>query len=530
MRLIVAIVAGALAVGCFKQEGVLRVVDGRVVEGPFIEPEAYAAFLRGAIAEERGELRDAMTAYVEAARADPNDPEIWSRIARVSCVVDARDRAADAALARALSLDPEYSEALAVRAECAMARGDAAGAEEAARRVLAVDRTSTELELLLARATGSRGGVATRDRLIALTLAHGESVAAWDALAAWARTHDDVTLYVLALAELARRAPFRRGPIAAAAVTLAGDGDLAAARALAAALVDAASSDGLAIASSRPIVARLAIDEAILAGDLERTRLRATRSHVGLEEAAGRAALFGMDTLARDLAAPVAAADPQARGARLVLAAVARGDAAALRAAFDGFARGRASEVPAACLLAFARTMAGAISDDEAARVVAATPHATIVQGDAVEVAVAVDLAARGVLVDAELPPDGVVELAARRERPVTAATSLDARHELLALALSRPESPRALELARRLARVRDRDALVAVACARIELARGDAADPARLLAHAPADPLAAATALDVAVRRGDGATAARARATLSALARTPAERARSAQ
>ncbi len=545
----IASLAGALALGCAKQDGVLRVVDGRVVVGAFIEPEAYAAFLRGAIAEERGELQEALKGYTDAVRYDPNDAEIWSRIARVLCVIRPGDPQSDAALARAFDIDAEYAEAWAVRAECAMARGDAVGAETAARRAVEVDRVATDLQLLLARAANGSRGDAMRDRLVALTLAHAESVAAWRALAAWARAHEDVALYARALAELARRTPLDRASLATATTMLAGDGEIVAARALAAALVDAASGDGFGapVARSQPIVARLAVDEAIVAGDLERVRLRATRTHLGLEATAGRASLLGADDIARDLAAPVVAADPRARGARMVLAAVAggRGDAAAVAAAFEGMRGARGVDasitVPAECLLAFARTLARASSDEDATRIVASTPHDALLPGDAVVAPIAADLAARGVLAESELPLDAAVELAARRMQPPpdaalagtpTAPAHLDARHELLAFALARPDAPRAVELARRLARVRDRDALVAVAWARVDLAHDAAASEpaAHLLARDPGDPLVAAAAFDVATKRGDSATAARARAILSAVARTPAERARSAQ
>jgi hypothetical protein len=302
--------------------------------------------------------------------------------------------------------------------------------------------------------------------------------------------------------------------------------------------VDAASADGFG-ATNEELVARLAVDAAIVAGDVERVRLRATRTHLGLERAAGRAALLGVNDVARELATPVVAADPHARGAAMALAAVAGGNVDALRAAFIGFKRTAPGRVPAECLLAFARTVARVVSEEEGTRTIASTPHDAIVADDALVAPVAVELAARGVWPESELPLDATIELAARRMQPPPDAAlggthaqsaPTDARHELLALALARPESPRAAELAKRLSRVRDRDPLVAVATARIALARNEEADASKLLARDPGDPLVAAAALDVATKRGDAATAARARATLIAIARTPAERARSTQ
>src|SRR5207248_646449 len=76
----------------------------------------------------------------------------------------------------------------------------------------------------------------------------------------------------------------------------------------------------------------------ILAGDVDRARARAARAHVGLDEAAPRALLLGDARAARELAAPLAAADPHAVAARLVLAAAAdtAHDPAALAHAFEG--------------------------------------------------------------------------------------------------------------------------------------------------------------------------------------------------
>ena len=40
--------------GCGAEPRVVRVYDGRIVEGRYVSPEAYAAFLRGVLAEESG--------------------------------------------------------------------------------------------------------------------------------------------------------------------------------------------------------------------------------------------------------------------------------------------------------------------------------------------------------------------------------------------------------------------------------------------------------------------------------------------
>jgi hypothetical protein len=515
--------------GCAHQQGVLRLVDGRVVEGAFVEPNAYAAFLRGAIAEEAARLPAALDDYGEAARLDPNDAEIWSRIARVRCAIDPRDAASDQALARAFAIDSSYAGAWSARAACAVARGDVTAAEEAARRATVEEPLAIDLEILLAQVSRASSDDATRERLLSLTLAYPRSEAAWEALAAWATARGDVTLYARAIAELAVLAPTKRAQFGAVAVALAGDGELSEARVVAGALADASGADGVGapVASAHPLVARLAVDDAVARNDAGLTRLRATRTHLGLDVVAARAALAGRDSLARTLAAEIVAADSHASGAHAVLAALS-GDmtsAAAMKPS---------TELPLECGLVLARAIADGVSDAVAASVFSATPHAAMLAGDALVAPVAAALAARAVIPATALAVDARVELCARRgEVPsadVVDAAALDARHRYLALALAEPTSDRTARLSARLAAARATDSLVAVAWAREGLARGrsiDARETNALLARAPGDPMALAVALDVAKKVDDVATATRARASLSALATTPAERAR---
>jgi hypothetical protein len=150
-----------------------------------------------------------------------------------------------------------------------------------------------------------------------------------------------------------------------------------------------------------------------------------------------------------------------------------------------------------------------------------------LVNGDDRVERAAVELVSRGVLIAGVLPADGAVELAALKDDGAAAAPveGLDPRHEFLALALRHPDSPRTLELARRLAGIAPSDPVVGAAAALLQLAVGapippDA--PRALLARNAADPLLAATALRLAERVGDRDVARRARQTLTALGRTP--------
>ena len=102
---------GAACSACAGAPDVTRIVDGHVLEGPFVEPEAYAAFLRGAIAEERGDLPSALREYEAILSVDDDNPEIWTRIGAVRCRTDPRDAEGARAIDRALALDPDYAAA-----------------------------------------------------------------------------------------------------------------------------------------------------------------------------------------------------------------------------------------------------------------------------------------------------------------------------------------------------------------------------------------------------------------------------------
>jgi Tfp pilus assembly protein PilF len=506
-----------MVLGCVAGSGVERVYDGDVVVGRFVGGEAYAAFLRGAIADADGHPDEALRGYEEAAARQPWSAEIWTRIGAVRCRQSTRDPQSEAALSRAIAIDGAYAPAWAARATCALARGDTEAARVAARRAATLDPGADDANALLAR-TSPGDDPALRARLVALTATARNPAVAWDALASWAEASGDVPLRAQALRELARKAPSRRVAVAVAAEELAGWGELGEARSVAAAAVDSSSAP---LPDGHPIAARLAVDEAIARRDVDAVRARATRARLPLDEAAGRALLAGDRTLARELASELSHADPGARGARLVLAACAGGD---LAAAIDDGSPGGAP-VASAALVAFGLALARSAPLDRARAVLLSMGRGTtepIVNGDDRVERAAVELAQRGVLDTALLPGDARVELALLRGGPAPSElvpAPLDARHEYLSLALRSPTSPRARELGRRLSATTG-DPVVAAAAALVALG-SDApispGAPAALLARNAADPLLAAVALELAERVGDREVAGRARKTLTA-------------
>ena len=392
MRALAVTVGGMACValtGCGAEPRVVRVYDGRVVVGRYISPEAYAAFLRGALAEAGGDLKGAATAYGLAADDDDEDPEVFARLGEVRCKLDPKDGNADRAFGRALHIDPTYAGALAASSRCAAARGKTAEALDLAQRAAAQDPSNVALQ-----AHAMQGAV--REQAIALTLAHGESAAAWDALEAWGRSHHDVELVARALEGLVRAAPMRSLEVERGAVALLDGGELSLARRVAAVLADAPRE--LEVVGPRDAtVARLAVDEALVRGDHLMATARATRGHVPLAEVAARALVQGQREIATAIATQVTNADPGASGAAMVKAA--------LVGATNGFAH-VTDQPPELCALVFADRLATAAGPDVARQWLGRITWTPMSSRDPVAGPLAVDLAARGVLPVADLPAE----------------------------------------------------------------------------------------------------------------------------
>lgn len=513
---------GLAASGCASGEVVDRLYDGHVVEGRFIEPEAYAAFLSGVISEAGGDLRSALASYARAERLDPESPEIWTRIAAVRCAASPRDPRADEALAKALAADAGYAGAWRVEAKCALSRGEHDAADAAANRAAELEAPPA-MAGMLSHAGGRSIDDASRRRIVELTETASNPAAAFHALATWAEAHDDFSLWSRALVALAKIAPLDRAQIAGAAEALAGWGAVGQAQAVAAAMVDA--SEEPSPNGPRGLAGRLALDEAIGRRSVDALRRRAVRTRLGLDEAAARAWLSNDDATARDLASEVARADPQDLASRLVLASGEPQAAVPIAMAV----RPDAPPVGATVWVAFGASLARALPVDLARSAMARIAHDPLTPGDEPVVRAAAALASRGVVDVAALPPDGVVELHVLRGRSASAEGwsapqpgSLDPIHFYLALALAEPNRPRTRELGSRFARVQPEDRLVAAAQALVLLGSGDPIAPASaqaLLARDPADPLVAAVALRLAEKAGDADVVRRARDAVRAIA-----------
>ncbi len=540
---IAAFVLGASTLGCVGDPRVVRVYDGRIIEGPFVPPEAYASYLKGVLAEEAGDLRSALAAYEQTSREDDEDPEPLSRIADVRCRLDPKDKGVDEALSKALQIDPTYAPALAAKARCLGARGHAPDGIVLVDRVDPADRRGADLGALFVRLAAQRkdgaADTVARQRAIAFTVESGEHAAAWDALIAWGRAKSDGELLARGLEGLVRVAPLRSREVEAGVIELLGIGHAALARRVAATIADTSPEHGIHLVHD-PTVARLAVDEAILAGNGEKVERRATRGHVQIGEVAARALILERPELARPLAEIVTSADPTAGCATMVSSALAAREGKPPLRTNEMTTRPVGDRPATACVLVFAERLA-AMDSGESARVWAArVAPAPMAPHDPAVGALAVDLAARGVVPPASLPLELRLELAARRREPPPAVDAIaidqhvvDPKHALLWHMLIDPSGAPARTLLGRMHRAADRDPIIGFSLARAALAAaptsptGDAWSTVfRALAADPADPLLLAAAVEIAKKAGRAEDVPPARARLMAVARTPAERA----
>ncbi|MDB4934866.1 MAG: Tetratricopeptide 2 repeat protein [Labilithrix sp.] len=397
-----SLVSSAPLAGCGAEPRVVRVYDGRIVLGRYVSPDAYAAFMRGALAEEGGDLKGALTAYAMVAENDDDDPEVFTRIGEVRCKLDPKDGVADRAFERALKLDPTYAGTLAAKARCSLARGRTEEAADFARRAAAQDPTNVEIGALVVRADAGRPDPASRERAIALTLAHGENAAAWDALIAWGRGHRDAELVARGLEGLVRAAPARSVELERGALALLAGGELLLARRVASAVAD--SPREMAVIGPRDAtVARLAVDEALARGDSKTALARATRGHVSLPEVAARALLLDKKDIAATVAAFAGDADPGSSGAAMVKASLKDTNGKSPPREMGAHVTDQPPEI---CALVFADRLASAAGSDVARQWLARITRTPMPPRDPLAGPLALDLASRGVLPVADLPAD----------------------------------------------------------------------------------------------------------------------------
>jgi tetratricopeptide (TPR) repeat protein len=196
-RLLGSLAACAVTLlGCGAGPTTQRVFHGEVVVGPYVEPEAYAAFAEGVYLEQRGDQAGAMRAFRRAQALDEDSPGIAARLGALICRTNL-----EAALDefRTSDVARDYAPAWVGRALCLSRHGQSARALEAAHRAVMLEPGNPEANLLIAELhrAGARPERA-RAWLFAWALADGNAATHGRELEARARLLGDPALGALA--------------------------------------------------------------------------------------------------------------------------------------------------------------------------------------------------------------------------------------------------------------------------------------------------------------------------------------------
>jgi tetratricopeptide (TPR) repeat protein len=333
--LLVALGCCALG-GCVPQgppAQIARRLGGERTEGAFVSPTSYEFFVRAEVAVEEQRWEAAVQLYRLALAGAEEDPLVLSRLA-IALARAGRPADSEAALARALELDPESEAAFLAQGDVALLGDDREAAVAAYERAAAVAPESEEGPLRLAGVLRMLGAAARADAVLARLASRGGPAGATAARArlAAALGSDDAEAAGEAALALLRVAPVRAADVREAAVRALAAGKVG----LAARLVSALPRrDADTVLRIRVALARGARGEAegllavappeALGGDLEAARLWLA---VGQPERAYE--------LAREVAALHPAPDVELVAGQAALAAGSFDEAAAAFARVPG--------------------------------------------------------------------------------------------------------------------------------------------------------------------------------------------------
>jgi hypothetical protein len=264
---------------------VIRVVDGEEHVGPFVHPNTYSAYARGAVAESEGRLDAAAAAYALALKST-DDALVHARLGAVLCKMG-HHIAAREQFERGNEADPRGAVVFRERARCALSTKKWDEALQASQTALELDPDDRESVAIRAEALDRSGRPRDADalRAEASRKAGGPAPEGTDA-------PHPTSADVRAGADASPSLRVWRGEVAD-------------------------------------------VDEALARGALDEASARASRIRLSRSAFAARALAFGHVAYAREVARRVAAADPRDASARLVAAAgadLAQDDTALARA------------------------------------------------------------------------------------------------------------------------------------------------------------------------------------------------------
>lgn len=242
-----------LACGCggFGAGTIVRTVGGESRPGIFVSPYSYEHFIRGELAELRGDLREAAEEYRQARAGPEDDPLLLARLADVLDRVG-RESEATQLLEQGDALSPDDESIHLARGHIheRHARLDAA-ADAYARATSAAPRSEAG-PLALAALLRQRGQAAEADAVLERYLTRAQGAGAARARLALAIDRQDSLAAAEAVRALLEAAPARASEVRAAAVTAVEGGHPELALRLLAALTE--------VPEDRPLRLRAMID------------------------------------------------------------------------------------------------------------------------------------------------------------------------------------------------------------------------------------------------------------------------------
>lgn len=281
---------------CGASKPITRDFGARYEQGRVVPGDAYAAALRGAIAEASGDHRLAKREYDRASDLFPDDPELSTRSAAASCAL----KPDATALEDVTRAHENYVPAWVALARCYERMGEPGRARGAKTKAASL-------------APGSEG--TTIDAFAEATFLR-DSGASYFAAAVQAGAAGDGPLEVWAYARAADLSMVRRADVARVASDFVLAGRWIDARVLAVRLVELGMRGGapLRVPSS---LGKLAVDAALLDNDAGAAMARAHALRIPLAEVALRAFVLGRRGLSRSLFSLVLATEPESGDARL---------------------------------------------------------------------------------------------------------------------------------------------------------------------------------------------------------------------
>lgn len=182
------VLAASLISACGGYSSTTRMVDGEILHGSPVAPQAYAAYFDGKLKEAAGETHAARESYLTATEFEDRDPELWTSIGRVSCMLGLKS--ADEEFAQALELDGKYAPTWIEKSRCELRRRSPERALVFARRAQVAAAYDFEPTELLASIYEQSGDIdAAVRQWVGYVAKHPESRRGWEAL--WSLSHQN---------------------------------------------------------------------------------------------------------------------------------------------------------------------------------------------------------------------------------------------------------------------------------------------------------------------------------------------------